>query len=367
MKVLNVGVIGAGLALEKLHYPAFMELKDRYRIAALADTRLEKAREWAVKLGLDPQKDAYSDYHQMMDRQDIDLYDIMVPIPQNFKVAEEVARSGRPIILEKPLAPTREQALDCAKLPKKFNIPIMVAENYRYNEEVNKIRDLIRLEKMGRPLYFMQNRVVFFPGDMLGDKKFPVVEWRQHAEFPGGAILDTALHDIAMQRHIFGAVDRLQAFGVPQDDEFAPYAVVNANIRFKSGVIGQFSFFCAGKEMQRPLVGLRIFCTHGMIYLEERDCGTINVSYNDGGSEKISYRPQRGYYNELLNFYNAAVGIEPISVTPELEMGDALMVFDILRSLKTGDVVEVDAHEDFVPSYMKQGEELQQHNRGRLM
>ena len=47
-----------------------------------------------------------------------------------------------------------------------------------------------------------------------------------------------------------------------------------------------------------------------------------NVTHNDA-HELIRYRPQRGYYNELLNYYNAAIGKEPISVTPEMEFGDA--------------------------------------------
>jgi predicted dehydrogenase len=114
----------------------------------------------------------------------------------------------------------------------------------------------------------------------------------------------------------------LQAFGQPQPDDFSPYAVVNVNLKFKSGLTGQFSFFSSGQEMQRPLTGLRIFGTQGMIYLEEKNCGTINVSYNDGRSEQIPYKPESGYYNELLNFYNALIGIEEIAVTPEMEFGE---------------------------------------------
>lgn len=352
MQKLRVGVVGAGLALEKLHYPAYQELADKYQIVALADVDIEKARSWAGRLGLNPEKDAYGDYREMMKRNDIDAFDIMVPITDNFEAADVVAKAGKPIILEKPLAPTPEQARACAELPKKYNIPVMIAENYRYSEEVNIIRDMIRTEKAGKPVYFMQNRVIFFPGDMKQQNKFPTVLWRQHAKFPGGAVLDTGVHDVAMLRHVFGAVEKLQAFGVPQNDEFAPYAVVNVNMKFMSGVTGQFSFYCAGQEMQRPLVGLRIFCANGMIYLEERDCGVINVSYSDGRSEQVPYRPRRGYYNELLNFYNAAVGREPLSVTPEMEYGDAMMIFRILESVGTGEVLGVDRDEGYMPSYM---------------
>lgn len=355
MKRLRVGIIGTGMAFERLHYPAFQELGDQYEIAALCDRDLDKARAWAQRLNI-PGTNVYSDHKEMIKRTDLDLFDIMVPIDRNFIVTEEVARAGKPIICEKPLAPNIEQARAHAELPRKYKIPIMVAENYRYNEEIDLIRDMLRTEKVGKPVYFMQNRVMNFPKDMWEDK-FAAAEWRQHPEFPGGIILDTAVHDMAALRHFFGAVDEVQAYGVPQNDEFAPYAALAVNIKFKSGVIGQFTFYCAGKEMQRPLIGLRVFCTRGMIYLEERDCGTINIAHDDGRSEQIPYRPQRGYYNELLNFYNAATGKEPISVTPEMEFGDAKMLFDILKSANEGRIVKVDEEIQFVPAYAQNREE----------
>ena len=108
--------------------------------------------------------------------------------------------------------------------------------------------------------------------------------------------------------------------------------------------------------MQRPLVGLRMFGTGGMIYLEERDCGAINVAYNDGGHQVVSYRPQRGYYNELLNFYNASTGREPLAVTPEMEYGDAMTVFAMLDSIKEKRIMEVDRYDDYQPHYRAEGE-----------
>lgn len=364
MKKLRVAIIGAGMAFERLHYPAYQEMTDKYQIVAVCDENREKASFWAGRLGID-NGGVYTDYREMCRRDDIDCFDIMVPIDKNFLVTEEVARTARkPIICEKPLAPTREQAIAHRDLPEKYGLPILIAENFRYNEEIDIIRDLIRTKKVGDMVYFIQNRVYAFPIDMKKNS-FASVEWRQHPDYPGGTILDTTVHDLAALRHILGPIDRLQAFGVPQDDQFSPYSVINVNMKFKSGVIGNFSFCCAGVEMQRPLIGLRMFGTGGMIYLEERDCGTINVAHNDGGYERIPYRPQRGFYNELLNFYNAATGSEPLSVTPEMEFGDAMTVFAILDSIKEKSIVEVDRYGVYDPAYRAAGEHHRQHEENR--
>ncbi|MDA8337029.1 MAG: Gfo/Idh/MocA family oxidoreductase [Peptococcaceae bacterium] len=353
MRKLKVGIIGTGMAFERLHYPAYQKLSDRYEITALCDVDGVKVRKWAGRLNLDP-TGVYTDFHAMLGRDDLDVIDIMVPIELNFRVTEAVARrlAGRRkgIVCEKPLAATMDEARAARDLARTHRIPIMIAENFRYDQEIDTIRDLVRTRRIGEVYYFLQNRAMNFPRDMPADK-FEGREWRQHPEFPGGVILDSAVHDLAALRHIFGAIDRLQAFGRPQAADFAPYAVVNVNLLFKSGVTGQFSFFCAGREMQRPLTGLRIFGSAGMIFWEERDAGTINLAFDDGRHERITCEVQKGYYNELLNFYNALTGTEPVSVPPEMEYGDMKTVEDILRSIREGQIVAVDEQADYRPSY----------------
>lgn len=341
MERIKVGVIGTGLAWERLHYPAYQELADRYEIRALCDVNQERVEEWGRRLGLDSKRDVYTDCQAMIDRKDLQVIDIMVPIIKNHPVAELVARSGKAIILEKPIGATLEQAIATKDLPTYYGVKMMIAENYRYSEEFNILRDLVRQKKVGEPVFFIYQNTSCFPCTMIKDT-FSATEWRQHPAYPGGDILDAAIHPLAGLRHIFGGIQFLQAFGVTQKDDFSPYAVITANIHFMSGVIGEFTYYPAGKEVQKPLVGLRIFGTNGMIYLEDTQCGMINVFYNDGGHEVIGFRPMRGYYNELVNFYNALIGTEMIAVTPDMEIGDLRTVYAILQSITEQEVIKVD-------------------------
>ncbi|HOJ11680.1 MAG TPA: Gfo/Idh/MocA family oxidoreductase [Clostridiales bacterium] len=340
MKTVRLGIIGTGMAWERLHYPAIQELGDKYQIVALANRTREDAEKFARKINL-PLDNVYDDYNEMLKRNDLDAVDILVPIEINYEVSEDVARAGKNFICEKPLAPDMKQAKKFLDLSKKYKVKIMIAENYRYNEENNKIRDLVNSGKIGDVIYFIKNNITCFPCEMTKDT-FAATEWRQHPDFEGGAFLDAALHDLAAVRHIFGAVKYVSAFGKPQKEDYNPYISINTNIMFQNGIIGQYTYFPSGQEPQRPLVGFRIFGTKGEIYLEEKNCGIINVSYNDGNAEQIAFTPERGYYNELLNFYNAMNGTEEISVTPQIEYGDVKMVFDILESISKKKVIEVD-------------------------
>lgn len=344
MKQLGVGIVGTGMAFERLHLPAYQSLTEQYRIVALCDDEPRKAKSWAQKLGI-PEENVTDDPVQLASRPDVDVIDIMVPIELNYKVTEQVAQaiagSNKGIICEKPLAATEKEAEAARKLPTKYDIPILIAENYRYNEEINLIHQFINEGRIGQVYFFTQLRVMDMPHEMTQDK-FAATEWRQHPEFPGGIILDTGVHDVAALQYLFGKIKEVHSFGVPTDEDFAPYAVLQSNIKFTSGMTGQFTFFCVGKEMQRPLVGLRIFGSNGMIYLEERDCGTINIAYNDGTSEQIPYTPQTGYKQELLNFYNHMVHGEPLASPPEIEFGDTQAMLAMIRSAKEGRAIVVD-------------------------
>ncbi|NLL05183.1 MAG: Gfo/Idh/MocA family oxidoreductase [Clostridiaceae bacterium] len=340
MRKIRLGIIGTGMALERLHYPALQELSDKFQIVALCNRTLKDAAEFAVKINLDL-SNVYDDYNKMLLRNDLDAVDILVPIELNYSISEAVAKAGIDFICEKPMASNMADANKFLSLSEKYNVKIMIAENYRYNEENNKLRDIINSGKIGEPVYFIRNNIACFPCEMFKDT-YAAKEWRQHPKYFGGAFLDAALHDLAGLRHIFGAVECVQAFGKPQKEDFNPYVSINTNILFKNGVIGQYTYYPSGIETQKPPVGLRIFGTKGEIYLEDKTCGIINVSYHDGKSEQIGYIPERGYYNELLNFYNALNGTEEISVTPDIEYGDVKMVFDILESISKRETAYVD-------------------------
>lgn len=345
MRKIRLGVIGTGMGWNRLHWPAIQKLQDKYEVTALCNRTKSDALDFAKKINLKESK-VYDDYNTMLQIEDLDAVDLIVPIQKNFEIATAVVKANVNLIAEKPLASTLEGAKKLLELHKKHPVLIMVAENYRYNEEINKIRDILNQGKIGDIAYFIFNQYVNFEEEMKKDT-FAATEWRQHPEYPGGTFLDAALHDLAGLRHIFGGVDQIYAMGREQNEDFSPYRIINTQIKFKTGVIGHYSYFTDGKETQRPLIGLRIFGNKGEVYLEEKTCETINVSYYDGSSEQIPYQAKQGYYNELLNFYNAMMGNEEIVVTPEIEYGDIKMVFDILKSIEKNEPIPVDIENAF--------------------
>ena len=334
---LRLAVIGTGLAWDKLHYPALEQLSDKYEITAVCNKTIDKAQGFANGVNLTPDR-VYSNYSEMLKRDDIDVVDVLVPISENFEVAKDVLLAGKNLIAEKPFAATLNGANELLELKNQNNLKVMVAENYRYDEGNRIIKDIISSGKIGEITNFTLDTGADFPADMTGDN-FAAKEWRQHPNFHGGIFLDGGVHDMALIRFLFGNVEKIYATGKLQIADYCPYSVINALLTFKDGVSGSYTFRSNAKPLYNPPIGLRIFGTSGEIYLESKDCGVVNVRYNDGLNEDLPYTPSRGYYNELLNFYNHNFNNETIVSTPEKEIGDIELVFNILKSIKKGEII----------------------------
>ena len=328
MKV-KLGVIGIGMAWDKLHQPALAQLKDCYEVVAMCDTEIEKARGAAKALKLRPEQ-IYSDHKALLRQSDIEVVLVLVPISENFEVARDVILAGKDLIAEKPLAATLEGARELIALKNQHNTKMLVAENSRYEEFCAVIKEIIAGGQIGEVAYFILNTAAGFEQGMAGDS-FSAKEWRQHPNFAGGIFLDGGVHDMALMRCLFGEAEDVKALGTAQSRDYCPWRNMSAVIKFAGGVVGSYHFWSPNTELAEPPVGLRIFGSLGEIVLESKDCGVVRVYYQDGRSEQKPFAPERGFYNELRSFYEGN-----IVSTPEKEIGDMELIFRILEQLRAG-------------------------------
>jgi predicted dehydrogenase len=309
---IKLGVIGTGMAWERLHKPALDRLADKYEVLALCHT-----------------KDEYS---AMFARDDIDAVLSLVPISENFEVARDVLNAERHLIAEKPFASSPEAARELIALKNEKNLTVLVAENFRYDGENIIIKKILTDKTLGEALSFTQVTAADFEKKQT-ENTFAAKEWRQHPDFKGGIFLDGGIHDIARMRFLFGDVELVSAAGHPHEKDYCAYAAISALLRFKCGVAGQYSYFSSTGEHNGSPVGLRIFCTGGEIYLESKECGKVNIFRKDGTGESLPFTPEQGYYNELLNFWGALKNGDEIISTPEKELGDIELIYEILRAM----------------------------------
>ena len=327
---IRLGVIGTGMAWDKLHWPALKKMPDKYEIAAVCNKTVSKAENFADSIAL-PRGNVYADYRQMLARDDIDAVDVLVPISENFEAARDVLNAGKHLIAEKPFAGTPEAARELIALKNGKNLKVMVAENCVYDEDTLIIKGLTDGGGLGRAVSFTQAVYADCETSVKGDGYFSK-EWRRHPAFPGGVFLDGGIHDIARLRFLFGEIESLCAYGVPHNRDYCPYDTITALMKFKSGVIGTLSYCSSRAERLKPAAGLRISCEKADIYLESKWSGKVVAAHADGHTGELPFTPDYGYTGEFLNFYDALANGAEIISTPETELGDIEAVHEILRS-----------------------------------
>ena len=163
--MVKIGIIGLGKAWERLYAPAFARLTDKFQITAVCTRNFERANAVVHSLGLSDNA-AYCDYRYMLQNADIEAVATMVPIIENYECARAVIKSGRHLIAEKPFASSVRAAKELVRLRDRYGVRVMVAENFRYDEENVLIKSLLTQNKIGRVVYFIDNYIKDFRAEM---------------------------------------------------------------------------------------------------------------------------------------------------------------------------------------------------------
>src|SRR5512146_2445791 len=99
---VRMGLIGAGrMGKVFAHTLAFTVAE--VDLLAVADTDLKTSQEVADRFGA---KYAYTDYHELLKREDIQAVVIVTPTATHSQVIQDAAAAGKHIFCEKPLAQT---------------------------------------------------------------------------------------------------------------------------------------------------------------------------------------------------------------------------------------------------------------------
>lgn len=147
---VRFGLIGFG-AWGQCHANAINKTQsaELVAIAARSDESCHSARE------LYPQAKVFSNYRQMLERDDIDIVDIVLPNFLHHEAASAALSAGKHLLLEKPMAPTIEQCDDLLQLAKKHDRLLAIGHELRLSSLWGKIKQLIDEGFIGDPQYVL--------------------------------------------------------------------------------------------------------------------------------------------------------------------------------------------------------------------
>lgn len=328
---IKLGIIGAGLAVHQLHWPALQRLRDRYQIVAVADIDQDRAAETAALVGASR---GLADYRELLALAEIEAVLLSLPIHLTAPIALDAARAGKHVLLEKPIGANLEQARQLKEQLAYLPVTVLVGENFRYRADLLRAGELIRAGELGELILLRLHALGRVDTSKPND--FASTPWRHDNQYRGGTILDGGVHHAAALRDLGGEVEWVQAFARYGGSRLGGQTTISMNLRFRSGALGSYVYSAVCHDEQPSFLGLTIYGTQATLELREdalrllrpgQPAQEVAIEANDGG-----------YYGEFLNFYEAIRAGQPVVATVEQSYKDMEL---ILRGLDSAEEARV--------------------------
>ncbi|HWK80889.1 MAG TPA: Gfo/Idh/MocA family oxidoreductase [Thermomicrobiales bacterium] len=333
----RLGIIGTGLAVQKLHWPALARLGDAFEIVAFANHTRPKAEHFSSYSGV-PMERYHDDYRALLGRSDVDAVLISLPIGLTYTVTREALEAGKHVLCEKPAGANLGEAYEFIELGKRFpDRVILVAENWFYRDDLRFARTLLDRDEIGEVRLASWRHVAQL---IPREDQFSSTPWRHHIDYEGGAHLDGGVHHTAEIRLLLGDAARLQAEIQDANSTHDGPSIMTMNLAFVSGAVGNYT----ASYPEIPAIDepneLRIYGTKGQMVLARNE---VRVATADGTSASYTITQRDGgYYNEFLDFHDAVTaGITPVG-TIEQSFRNMELILLGLESARTGSVLQPD-------------------------
>ncbi|UOQ86744.1 Gfo/Idh/MocA family protein [Gracilibacillus salinarum] len=206
---IRIGMIGYQF-MGKAHSHAYRDLPFYFdnplepELTVIAGRNEEAVKEAQQKMGWLSYE---TDWRRVLERDDVDVIDIVTPNHTHAEIAIAAAEAGKHIITEKPLALTVEESERMLEAVQKNNVKHMICHNYRFVPAVQMAKQLIEQGRIGRIFHFRAN----YLQDFIIDPNFPLV-WRLKKEVSGsGALGDIGAHSIDLARFLVGELKEVTA------------------------------------------------------------------------------------------------------------------------------------------------------------
>jgi predicted dehydrogenase len=331
---IRLALIGAGLIVEKMHWPALQRLRDEFRIVAVADLERNKAQALIASQagGIGPAPSVYEDYRALLNAERPDAVLVALPPGISPTATEAALVAGCHVIAEKPIAVSLDQGERMSTWPHAYGRVFMIAENYRYLTGYRRAAQWIADGAIGSPVAARWS-LFAYEGP---DSPFYQRPWRLNPVHPGGYLSDGGVHDAAALRMLLGEVDTVVAQTAQVRPDMPPADTISSTLHFACGALGTYAVTYAVPGPETPL---QISGTAGVLSVwRER----VSLWRPDADTQEWAEpAPERGAVAMHRDFARAIrTGHAPIS-TPAEALADLRLIVAMLRAAETGNSIQV--------------------------
>jgi len=226
MSKLKFAIIGAGVWGETHAY--LYKEHPGVELTAVCDLNIARARELASKFDI---TNVYDNHQEMLKKADIDAVAIVTPDFAHGKIGVDCANAGKHMLIEKPLATTREDVEALVEAAERNNVRVMVDLHNRWSPPFAVAKQSLDSGELGDPVsaYMRLNDVKWVATDMLPWAAQSSILW-----FLGSHSVDTLrwfFSDEVEQVYAVSSSGVLKKLGVDTED------IYQTVLQFKNGGI----------------------------------------------------------------------------------------------------------------------------------
>jgi UDP-N-acetylglucosamine 3-dehydrogenase len=206
MKRLGTAVVGTGF-WGKNHARVYKDLQET-DLLAVCDIDAERAKAVADQFGAKP----YTSVRRMLQNEEIEAVSVCTWSTSLAKVAIEVAKAGKHVLVEKPMAASVKQAERLVDAAKKNHVHLTVGFLMRFIPGLQQMKKAVEEKTIGELVSATAKRVSQWP-ERIGDV---------------GVVKDTAIHDIDVMLYLFNK-DPIAVYakaGSMRNKKFEDYAQI---------------------------------------------------------------------------------------------------------------------------------------------
>lgn len=225
---LRFGIVGCGV-IGPIHAEAISSLPDA-QLVAVADLIPERAQGLAGKYGASP----YTDLQAMLDHERLDVVIICTPSGNHGEHACQVMRSGRHVIVEKPMEISRATIEEMLRVQQETGVKLAVISQHRFDPASLQVHQLVEEQAFGRLV--LGNAIVPW---WRSQEYYESGAWRGTWKLDGGGVLmNQSIHSIDLLQWLMGPVKSIYSYADTLVHHMETEDTAVAILRFASGALG---------------------------------------------------------------------------------------------------------------------------------
>jgi 1,5-anhydro-D-fructose reductase (1,5-anhydro-D-mannitol-forming) len=252
MNMIRWGIIGCGNVTEVKSGPGFQKARGSELVAVMRRNG-HLAEDYARRHGVPTW---YDNAESLIYDKDVDAVYIATPPSSHKEYALAVARAGKPVYVEKPMALNYLECQEMIQACDKANVPLFTAFYRRALPRFLKLKSLLDEGHIGT-VRGVTLRFYQWPSE---EDRNGAKQWRVDPNIAGGGyFVDLGSHMIDLLQYILCAIGSVKGFSSNQGKLYRAEDMVSATFTFKSGALGVGIWsFCASENIDSTeIIGSR--------------------------------------------------------------------------------------------------------------